>query len=65
MENHLMFYIAEKKFCEEDPSLKRTLLLNNNYTRNYKSKNKLDIFSVSAINPSRSANVAKLDEGMH
>ena len=49
---HLLFYIAEKKFCDEDPSVRRAMLLNNNHSRTYEVKDELDIFSVNTINPS-------------
>ena len=49
---HSLFYRAEKKFCDEDTSVRRAVLLNNNHSRTYEVKDELDIFSVNTINPS-------------
>ena len=41
-----------KKFCDENPSMRRAMLLNNNHSRTYEVKDELDTFSVNTINPS-------------
>ena len=52
IEYHSLFYRAEKKFCDENRSARRAMLLNNNHSRTYEVKDELGIFSVNTIIPS-------------
>ena len=52
IEYHSLFYRADKKFYDEDSSVRRAMLLNNNHLQTYEVKEELDIFSVNSINPS-------------